>query len=84
VVISKLLHAENIAIAPEWMPIQQGATIKFNLIFSQLPKTCSMFDLIEEWQVDESLKLSCIQRVTDDIYNVNIETTEINFWTSCK
>ncbi|MCX6247155.1 MAG: hypothetical protein NTW10_05430 [Bacteroidetes bacterium] len=77
---SKLLHAENIVFAPAWMPIQEGTTLKFTLFFSGLPKTCITFDLIEDCTEAGRFYVLNIQRKTDDVYNVIIETTPISFW----
>ena len=37
---SRLLHAENITIAPVWMNVQMGSITRFTLIFAPLPKSC--------------------------------------------
>lgn len=77
---SKLLHAENIANAPQWKPIELGAMVRFTLIFSALPKTCRVFDLIEEYPEHGCFYRNNIGRNDDDVYNVTIENTPINFW----
>ena len=77
---SKLMHAENIPIAPQWKPIELGAMVRFTLIFSALPKTCRVFDLIEECNEHGSFQFYNIRRNTEDVYDLSIGTTPIDFW----
>jgi len=44
---SKMLHAENIAIAPVWTEVAPLKQFTFTLYFEGLPKDVLMFDLIE-------------------------------------
>ena len=44
---SKLLHAENIAIAPIWTEVAASKQFTFTLYFEGLPKDVLLFDLIE-------------------------------------
>ena len=67
---STLLHAKNITLAPEWMDIQEGSTIKFTLIFSALPKNCEVFDLIEDVHDDSRFTILDIEREPKDVYHL--------------
>lgn len=44
---SELVHAENIVYYPFWMPCFPGEKIHFTLIFTGLPKACTLFDFVE-------------------------------------
>lgn len=44
---SELVHVENICLYPHWMPCFPGEKFHFTLIFTGLPKTCTVFDFIE-------------------------------------
>ncbi|HRG67022.1 MAG TPA: hypothetical protein PLV12_14485, partial [Saprospiraceae bacterium] len=44
---SELVHVENICLYPNWMPCFPGEKFHFTLIFSGLPKNCTVFDFIE-------------------------------------
>lgn len=72
---SKLLHAINIPFALAWLPVASGTTARFTLIFSALPKECTVFDLIEIAQVPEILNFTAfnIKRNATDVYKVEIE-----------
>jgi hypothetical protein len=44
---SQLVHAENIVMYPHWMPCIPGEKLVFTLIFTGLPKSCTIFDFVE-------------------------------------
>ena len=67
-----LLHAENIAMAPQWTLIADGSTFHFLLIFSSLPKSCERFDFIEEIAQDGGFHVKDILRNKEDIYHITI------------
>ena len=69
---SKLLHAENISFAPTWTLLEFGATFRFTLIFSPLPKTCEMFTLFEDIPEEGGFLIKNIKRNKSDIYHVKI------------
>jgi hypothetical protein len=69
---AKLVHAENISIAPMWTMVPDGVTYNFLLIFSSLPKSCSQFDLVEEVPTSGGFHIPHISRNTNDIYHLNI------------
>jgi hypothetical protein len=68
----RLLHAENITIAPVWMEVPARANIMFTLIFAPLPKSCEVFDLYEDIPEDGGFHIKGIKRNRSDVYNVKI------------
>jgi len=69
---SGLLHALNITIAPVWMDVPAGSTVRFTLIFSSLPKTCEIFDFLEDIPSADRFEIRGIKRNKSDVYNVTI------------
>lgn len=69
---SRLVHAENVSLAPMWTMVPDGLTYNFLLIFSSLPKSCSQFDLIEEVPTSGGFHISNIQRNLNDVYHINV------------
>ena len=69
---SSLVHAENISLAPLWTVIPDKRVHNFILVFSALPKTCVLFDLIEEIPQPGGFVVANIQRNTSDVYHVAI------------
>ncbi len=69
---SQLIHAENISIAPLWTIIKDNSTHNFILIFSALPKSCTVFDLIEEIPQPGGFLVKDIQRNPRDVYHVTL------------
>jgi hypothetical protein len=69
---SRLIHAENISIAPLWTVIPDHKTYNFILIFSALPKSCKQFDLIEEISQPGGFHVNNIQRNMLDVYHVTM------------
>src|SRR5688572_11348583 len=67
---SSLVHAENISIAPLWTIIPDNRVHTFILIFSALPKTCKVFDLVEEIPQPGGFHVRNIQRNGTDVYHV--------------
>ena len=67
-----MLHAENITIAPQWMEVQPGATVRFTLIFAPLPKSCEFFDLLEDIPQSGGFFIQNIKRNKSDVYRVFI------------
>ena len=70
---SKLLDARNIPYEPNWMEVPAGHTVKFTLIFSALPRTCEVFDLLEEIPESEPFEILDIPRNSEDVYDVVID-----------
>jgi hypothetical protein len=69
---SELLHADGIAIAPQWMPVLPGAAAMFTLVFAPLPKECSVFDLVEDIPQAGGFHVAGIGRNRRDMYEVRI------------
>jgi hypothetical protein len=70
---SRLLHAENISYAPQWTMIPDRGTYNFLLIFSALPKSCVLFDLVEEIPQPGGFLVTGIKRNNSDVYKVTLE-----------
>lgn len=71
---SKLLHAENISIAPVWTQVPDGARFSFLLIFSGLPKACKRFDLLEEIAQPGGFFIKDISRNDRDVYHIDVSS----------
>jgi hypothetical protein len=69
---SQLVHAENISYAPQWTVINKKGTFSFLLIFSALPKDCSVFDLFEDIPQPGGFFVQGIKRNQLDVYHVDI------------
>jgi hypothetical protein len=69
---SKLVHAENISMAPQWTMIPGRATFSFLLVFESLPKSCKLFDLIEEIPQPGGFCVKNIHRNQQDVYHITI------------
>ena len=69
---SALLHAEHISYAPQWTLIPDGSTYSFLLIFSSLPKSCKVFDLLEDIPQPGSFHVKNIKRNEKDVYHIDI------------
>lgn len=72
---SRLIHAENISIAPSWTQIPDGREYSFLLIFSGLSKSCKQFNLIEEISEPGGFYVSDILRNETDVYHINIASS---------
>lgn len=69
---SKLVHAENVSMAPMWTMVPDGVRYNFLLVFSSLPKSCTTFDLIEEVPTSGGFHIPNIQRNMKDVYHIDI------------
>jgi len=69
---AKLMHVENISMAPQWTIIPGGVMYHFLLIFSSLPKSCQTFDLIEDIPQPGGFLVKNIPRNNKDVYHVDI------------
>lgn len=67
---SSLVHAENISYAPQWTLVPNRGVYTFLLIFQSLPKSCRVFDLIEEISQPGGFFVPGIARNQKDIYEV--------------
>lgn len=67
---SKLVHFENISLAPTWTTIHAAMPYKFTLLFEGLPKSCIQFDLIEVALGEGCFEFKNIARNSSDVYYV--------------
>lgn len=70
---ARLMHAENISFAPSWTMVPDGQNYNFLLIFSALPKSCTIFDLIEEVPTSGGFFVSDIARNSNDVYHIHLQ-----------
>ena len=69
---SKLLHAENITLYPDWTDMPRFSEFRFLLIFSALPKDCRVFDLVESIPEPGGFEVRGIGRNNVDVYRVEV------------
>jgi len=67
---SKLVHFENISLAPEWTAISPGKHHVFTLFFTGIPKSCTMFDLREVADGPGCFEFKNIIRNKTDVYHL--------------
>ena len=71
--ISELVHAENISMYPTWQEVPPLSQSFFTLIFSGLPKSCSVFDFEEVCDgAGGEFALSGISRNEMDVYYIEV------------
>ncbi|NOT74015.1 MAG: hypothetical protein HOP08_03735 [Cyclobacteriaceae bacterium] len=70
---AEMVHAENITYAPQWTVIPDGQSFNFLLIFSRLPKSCTLFDLKEEIPQPGGFHIRNIERNDTDVYHVALK-----------
>lgn len=68
---SKLLYSDGISLFPTWTNVKFKKNARFSLIFSRLPKSCLLFDLVEDIPESNGFKASSIKRNNTDVYQVN-------------
>ena len=69
---SKLIHAENITLYPEWTPLEEDKKTRFTLVFTGLPKDCEQFDLIEDIPEPGGFIVKNINRNNSDVYLIAV------------
>jgi hypothetical protein len=69
---SKLVHAENISIAPVWTQIPDNVRYSFLLIFTALPRSCQQFDLLEDIPQAGGFFIEGIARNQIDVYHIDL------------
>ncbi len=69
---SKLIHAENITIYPNWTVVPFMKDFWFTLVFSGLPKDCTSFDFKEVIPEEGGFFVNSIKRNGSDIYRIKI------------
>ncbi|KXK40029.1 MAG: hypothetical protein J5I52_06970 [Saprospiraceae bacterium] len=65
---SELVHFERISVYPKWTPIPPFENYGFSLIFSGLPDSCTIFDLIEIIPESGGFHIPFITRNNLDVY----------------
>ncbi|MBL0339811.1 MAG: hypothetical protein IPP71_02185 [Bacteroidetes bacterium] len=69
---SRLLHVENVSLAPQWTLVGQGVEHHFTLYFEGLPKSCKVFDLHEIIPQPGGFFIADIVRNQEDVYRIEI------------
>lgn len=69
---SKMIHAENITIYPNWTAVPFMRDFWFTLVFSGLPKDCKSFDFKEIISEEGGFFVKSIKRNSSDIYRIKI------------
>lgn len=69
---SQLVHAESISFAPQWTIIPRKGDFTFLLIFGGLPKSCLMFDMVEEIAQPGGFHIKNIKRNETDVYHIDL------------
>lgn len=69
---AELIHAENITYAPYWTLIPDKQPFTFLLIFAGLPKSCKVFDLLEQIPEPGGFHVANIARNETDVYHVDL------------
>lgn len=69
---SGLVHVKNITYAPSWTLVPVNQEYTFLLIFQGLPKSCRIFDLVEEIPQPGGFFVGSICRNNRDVYHVNV------------
>ncbi len=68
---SKLIYTEGITNFPTWTLLEPNEKIKFVLVFSGLPKGCTVFDLKEIIPEPDGFEIINIHRNKSDVYHVS-------------
>lgn len=69
---SEMLHRENISLYPFWTLLAQGETHRFTLVFSGLPKSCTLFDFWEDIPEPGGFEIKGIPRNKTDVYHIDL------------
>ncbi len=69
---SVLLHAIGVSHYPTWTRIPPKSTLRFSLIFSPLPKSTKVFDLVEQIPESGGFYFSGLRRNDADVYQVDL------------
>lgn len=68
---SKLIYTDGITNYPTWTLLAPGEKINFVLVFSGLPKSCTVFDLKEIIPQPDGFEIKNIRRNKTDVYHVS-------------
>lgn len=66
--LSELVHYEKISGFPIWTHIKTHSTFAFTLVFTGLPSTCKIFDLVEVIPQSQGFFVPNIIRNEQDVY----------------
>lgn len=69
---SDLVHVEKVAMAPMWQLVPAGTMANYSLIFSGLPKDCTVFDLEEIIPLPGRFSAKSIVRNDTDVYFIRL------------
>jgi hypothetical protein len=69
---SRLVHAENITLAPVWTMVPDRRDYSFLLIFEALPQSCKVFELLEDIPQAGGFHVGAILRNPSDVYHVDL------------
>lgn len=69
---SELVHADNITMFPTWTQVPGASVYTFSLLFTGLPRDCSVFDFIEEIPESGGFKVTGIKRNNSDVYYIKV------------
>jgi hypothetical protein len=69
---SRLLHAENISLAPAWTEVKANFHYSFTLIFESLPKDTLLFDLAEIIPQPGGFYYPNLIRNERDVYDIRL------------
>jgi len=69
---SNLVTAENISYYPTWQQVPPGKVAHFTLVFTGLPKSCTVFDLVEVIPQLNGFEAKSIPRNETDVYYVRL------------
>jgi hypothetical protein len=69
---SVLLHTIGVSHYPNWTRIPPKSTLRFSLIFSPLPKSTKVFDLVEQIPESGGFYFSGLRRNDADVYQVDL------------
>lgn len=67
---SRLLHADNIAIAPSWTEVNSNQAFGFTLYFEAMPSSVVVFDLVEAIPEPGGFLHRNIVRNESDVYSI--------------
>lgn len=68
---SQLIYTEGISNFPTWTLLAPGEKINFVLVFSGLPKGCTLFNLTEIIPEPDGFEIKNIRRNKTDVYHVS-------------
>jgi hypothetical protein len=69
---SVLLHTIGVSHYPNWTRIPPKSTLRFSLIFSALPQSTKVFDLVEQIPESGGFYFSGLRRNDADVYQVDL------------